>query len=128
MIKSCLVGGLSQAYAAKVAFEGFANTEAAQKARVARQRARRHQMKLSRGGVLYGDDARSAKKHREEEEVKKAQAVLDRAQSALKRAERAARKPFLNEIKARFKQRIERKKIMKALCVEIRKRGRRRRV
>ena len=80
-------------------------------------------MKLGRGGVLYKDEARRVKKHREEEEVKKAQAALEHAQSALKRAKRAARKPFLDEIKARFKQRMERKKITKALCVEIRKRA-----
>ena len=128
MIKSLMIGGLAQAYAAKVAFEDLANTNAAQKARAARQKAQRHQMKLGRGGILYGDNARRAKKHREKEEVKKAQAALDRAQSALKREERAARKPFLDEIKGRFKQRMERKKVMKALCVEIRKRGRGRRV
>ena len=81
-------------------------------------------MNLGRGGVLYQDEARGIKKHREDEEVKKAEAALGRARSALKRSERAARKPFLDEIKARFKQRIERKRIMRALCVEIRKRGR----
>ena len=127
MIRACVVGGLSQAYAAKVAFEDLAKTDAAQKARTARQKAQRHQVKLG-GGVLYQAEARAIKKHREDEEVKKAEGALERARSALKRAERAKRKPFLDEIRARFKQRAERKRIMKALCVEIRKRGRGRRV
>ena len=89
-------------------------------------------MKLGRGGLLYSDEARSIKRHKKEEEVKKAQAALDRARSAMMRAERAARKPFLDEVKAHTKEmriaRSGKKKIMKALCVEIRKRGRGRRV
>ena len=49
MIRACVVGGLSQAYAAKVAFEDLANTNAAQNARAARQKFRRRQVKLGRG-------------------------------------------------------------------------------
>ena len=79
-------------------------TIAAQNARPARQKSRRHQMKLGRGGLLSSDEARSIKRHRKEEEVKKVQAALDRAQSAMMRAERAARKPILDKVKAHTKE------------------------
>ena len=131
-LKVLLVGGLAQAYAGKVAFEDFENTVAVQNVRTARQKARRHQMRMGKGGLLYQDGARSMKRHKDEEEVRKAQAALSRAQSTMMRAERAARKPFLDEMKAHTREwrtaRAERKRIMKALCVEIRKRGRGRRV
>ncbi|KAA8894608.1 hypothetical protein FN846DRAFT_922854 [Sphaerosporella brunnea] len=67
---------------------------------------------------------------RDEDEAKKAREALERAQTAIKRAARAERKQFLDAVKESRKKILasssSRKKLMKALFLEVRKEGRKR--
>ena len=68
---------------------------------------------------------------REEEELQKAEIALRRTQAAMKKAKSAELQPFLTAVKNNRKKivtiRAARKKLMKLLCVEVRKVGRSRR-
>jgi DNA-binding transcriptional regulator GbsR (MarR family) len=115
-----------QAQAGEQAVADLTATKAAEKSR--RQGSRRTH--LQKGGVLYAETARNMVKRKEEEEVQKAEAALRRAQEAKKRAEKAERKPFLDAVKEKRKKirdyHSKRKKIMKELCLEIKKVGKER--
>ncbi|KAA8894240.1 hypothetical protein FN846DRAFT_895270 [Sphaerosporella brunnea] len=92
-------GGLVQSQAGARAFADLVATKAAEKSRQQRSRS-----SLQKGGVLYAENARNMVKRREEEEVKKAEAALCRAQTAQKRAQKAAHKPFLDAVKKKQKE------------------------
>ena len=77
------------------------NTRAVEHARYARCHIQsKRQVEIGR--VLYPSDAHNMVKQREDDELEKAEIALHRAQNAKKRANTAAHKPFLNEIKAAY--------------------------
>jgi len=126
-LRCVLKGGMVQAISGKQAVKDLANTNAAEKVRAARKRSRRNVQKV---GVLYAHQARHMVKQKEVAELEKAEVALCRAQYAMEKAESAERRPVLKEAKAyrtkMLKLRASQKKIMKALCIEIRKEGRKR--
>ncbi|KAA8911523.1 hypothetical protein FN846DRAFT_412563 [Sphaerosporella brunnea] len=131
-LKAVIKGALMQAQSGAQAFADLANTKAAEKARATRQRSRRTaQGGGGGGGVLCADESRNRVKSKEAEELQKAEAALLRAQHALKKAEHAEQQPFLEKVKEHRKQmrtsHSYQRKMMKALCVEIRTEGWRRR-
>ncbi|KAA8910622.1 hypothetical protein FN846DRAFT_888295 [Sphaerosporella brunnea] len=124
-LKTALNGGLAQAHAGA---EAAAEIKATQEAEAIR-RKRTKRTHLQRGGVLYAEEARDMVVRRDEDEAKKAREALERAQTAIKRAAKAERKRFLDAVKESRKKILassSRKKLMKALCVEVRKEGRKR--
>ncbi|KAA8892599.1 hypothetical protein FN846DRAFT_1026153 [Sphaerosporella brunnea] len=123
-LKTALNGWLAQVHAGA---EAAAEIKATQEAEaILRKRTKRTH--LQRGGVLYTQEARDMVVRRDEDEAKKAQEALERAQTAIKRAAKAERKRFLDAVKESRKKILasSRKKLMKALCVEVRKEGRNR--
>jgi len=78
------------------------NTQAAEHSRSARRRAQKRRQ-IQRGRVIYAVDARQMVKNREAAEVEKAEKQLTRARNAKKKAETAAHKLFLDELKAGYK-------------------------
>ncbi|KAA8893100.1 hypothetical protein FN846DRAFT_896276 [Sphaerosporella brunnea] len=124
-LKTALNGGLAQAHAgAEAAVEIKATQEAE-----AIQRKRTKRTHFQRGGVLYAEQARDMVVRRDEDEAKKAQEALERAQTTIQRAAKAERKRFVDAVKESRKKILassSRKKLMKALCVEVRKEGRKR--
>jgi hypothetical protein len=125
-LKTALNGGMAQAYAGAQAVAELESRTAAEKSR--RKRSRR--ANLQRGGVLYAEDARDMVRHRDEDDARKAEEALQRAQAAVKRTAKAERKPFLDAVKKSRKKILEssssRKKLMKALCLEVRNERRKR--
>ncbi|KAA8893647.1 hypothetical protein FN846DRAFT_923539 [Sphaerosporella brunnea] len=122
-LKTALTGGLAQAHAGA---EAAAEIKAAKES----EEIRRKQSKrthLQRGGVLSAEEARDMVVPRDEDEAKKAREALERAQTAIKGAARASRKRFLDAVKESRKKILasssSRKKLMKALCLEVRKEG-----
>ena len=76
-------GSLVQAQLGAQAIEDLEHTQAAQKARSARQQGGRHTLQgRSHGGMLYLEEARDMVTDRELVEVNKAAAALKRAQKA----------------------------------------------
>ena len=63
-------------------------TEAAEKARKARRTAGRRS--LQKGGVLYASEARNMTVQRQEDEVARAKAIVERAQKAQTKKDRKA--------------------------------------
>ena len=102
----------------------FANTNTAQKVRAARKISHRT---VQKSCVLYAYQARHMVKRKQEAQLEKAEVALRRAQYAMEKAASAERKPVLKEAKAyrtkMFKLQASQKKIMKTLCIEIRKEG-----
>jgi len=117
-----------QAISGERAVADLGDTKAAEKALTARQRSRRT---VQKGGQLYPYQARNMVKQTEEEDLQQAQVALYRAQFAMMKAKSSERLPFLTAVKeCRQKMRTiraARKKLMKMLCLEIRKVGRSRR-
>ena len=99
--------------------EELEHTEAAEKARKARRTASRRS--LQKGGVLYASEARSMAVQRQEDEVARAKAIVERAEKAQTKKERKA---FCEEVAAKRKEilqvRAARKKLRKELCREVR--------
>ena len=106
-IKEVLQGGLVLAQSAALAKEHMENTQAAEQARSAR-RSIQNRRQVQKGGVLYASEARQMVKKREDLEVEKAEKQLVKAQNAKNKADKAARKPFLHDIKAAQKARCAR--------------------
>ena len=127
-LRLVLKGGMVQAISGERAVADLSNSKAAEKARAARQKSRRT---VQSGGQLYAHQARNMVQQREEEELQKAEIALRRAQAAMKKAKSAELQPFLTAVKNNRKKivtiRAARKKLMKPLCVEVRKVGRSRR-
>jgi len=117
-----------QAISGEQAVADLGDTKAAEKARAARQRSRRT---VQKGGQLYPYQARNMVKQTEEEDLQKAEVALRPAQFAMTKAKTAECLPFLTAVKECWQKirtiRAARKKLMKMLCLEIRKEGRSRR-
>ena len=127
-LRLVLKGGMVQGISGELAVADLGNSKASEKARAARQKSRRT---VQKGGQLYAYQARNMVQQREEEDLQKAQIALHRAQFAMTKAKTAERLPFLTAVKE-FRQKMStiraaRKKLMKTLCLEIRKVGRSRR-
>jgi len=103
-LKLVLQGGLAQAQSGALALENLEHTRAAEEARSARRKSA-NRRQVQKGGVIYASEARKMVKRREDDEVEKAEKQLRKAQNAKKRADTAAHKPFLEEIKAACKAR-----------------------
>jgi len=117
-----------QAISGKRAVADMGDSKVAEKARAARQNSQRTVQKDSQ---LYAHQARNMVYQREEEDLQKAEIALRHAQFAMTKAKSAERQPFLTAVKE-YRQkmgmiRAARKKLMKTLCLEIRKVGRSRR-
>ncbi|KAA8905879.1 hypothetical protein FN846DRAFT_890362 [Sphaerosporella brunnea] len=125
-LKTALKQGLAQAHAGA---EAAAEIKATQEAEAIR-RKRTKRTHLQRGGVLYAEEAHDMVVRRDEDEAKKAREALERAQTAIKRAAKAERKRFLDAVEKDSRKKIlassSRKTLMKALCLEVRKEGRKR--
>jgi hypothetical protein len=120
-------GGLAQVQSGALAIDHMEHTQAAEEARSARRRAQ-NRRQVQRGGVIYASEARQMVMRREEVEVEKAERQLRQAQNAKKRADQAARKPFLDEIKACAKERrtiqMYKKKTSKLIIAGIKRHAR----
>ena len=82
-LKKFMHGSLVQAQLGAQAIEDLEHTQAAQKARAARQQGGRHTFQgRGHGGMLYMEEARDMVTDREQAEVNKAAAALKRAQKA----------------------------------------------
>lgn len=101
-LKQVLEGGLALAQSGELGKEHIENTQAAEHSRSARCRAQ-NRRQIQRGGVIYAADAGQMVSNREAAEVENAEKQLTRAGNAKKKAERAAHKPFLDELKAGYK-------------------------
>ena len=104
------------------------DSKAAEKARAASQKSRRI---VQKGGQLYAYQARNMVKQSEEVDLQKAEVALRRAQFVIAKAKSAERLPFLTAVKE-YRQKMRtiraaKKKLMKTLCLEVRKVGRSRR-
>ncbi|KAA8908521.1 hypothetical protein FN846DRAFT_945060 [Sphaerosporella brunnea] len=111
-LKTALTAGLAQAHAGA---EAAAELKAAKEAEeIPCKRSKRSH--LQRGGVLYAEEARDMVVRRDQNEAKKAREALERAHTAIERAARTERKRFIDAVK--------RKKLMKPLCLEVRKEAR----
>lgn len=108
---------MALAQSGALAMEHMENTRAAELARNARRRAQ-SKRQVGTGGVLYPSDARNMVKQRKNVELEKAEIALCRAQNAKKRADTAAHKPFLDEIKAAYEARHARLAAKKKLLKE----------
>jgi len=95
-------GGLALAQSGELAKEHMENAQAAEHSRSARRWAQ-NRRQIQRGGVIYAAGACQMVKNREAAEVEKAEKQLTRARNAKKKAETAAHKPFLDELKASYK-------------------------
>jgi hypothetical protein len=117
------MGSLAQAQVGAQAQEDLAHTEAAVKARNARQKGSRRS--LQKGGVLYASHAREMVTQKVVDEVAQAQAIVNRAQKAQAKKDR---KVFCEAVVAKrreiLKVRSTQKKLRKELCKEIRARAR----
>jgi len=127
-LRLVLKGGMVQAISGERAVADLGDSKAAEKARAGRQKSRRT---VQKGGQLYAHQARNMVRQREEEDLQKAEIALRRAQFAMTKARSAERQPFLTAVKE-YRQKMRtiraaRKKLMKTLCLEIRKVGRSRR-
>ncbi|KAI9887924.1 MAG: hypothetical protein M1823_000313 [Watsoniomyces obsoletus] len=109
------------ATAGHLAAQGLAQTEAAQAAR--RLRSKKTRRSLQRGGVTYAREARHMAQEREEDDVHKAQAALNRAKAKEHRKEKLEWQPIVRLAKGRLaqekKQRAQRERQMKAICRQI---------
>ncbi|RPA96876.1 hypothetical protein L873DRAFT_1772187 [Choiromyces venosus 120613-1] len=127
-LKLVLKGGMVQVISGEQAVADLGNSKAAEKAQAARQKSQRTVQKC---GVLYAHQAQNIVQQKEAVELQKAEIALHHAQSAMTKAQSAERKLLLTEAKEFWKQigtlRTSRKKLMRALCVEVRKVGRNRR-
>ena len=127
-LRLVLKGGMVQAISGERAVADLGDSKAAEKAWAARQKSRRI---VQKGGQLYAYQARNMVKQSEEVDLQKAEVALRRAQFAIAKAKSAERLPFLTAVKeCRQKMRTIRaakKKLMKTLCLEVRKVGRSRR-
>ena len=127
-------GSLVQAQLGAQALEDLEHTQAAQKARAARQQGGRHTLQGGHGGMLYLEEARDVVTDRELVEVNKAAAALKRAQKAADKVVKAPWLAVFKDVKVKLRElrsmRTQQTKLRKALCVEIRKvtGGRRRRL
>ena len=128
-------GSLVQAQLGAQALEDLEHTQAARKARAARQQGGRYTLQgRGHGGLLYQEEARDMVTDREQMEVNKAAAALKRAQKA---ADKVGKPPWLavfKDVKMKLRElrsmRTQQTKLRKALCVEVRRvtGGRRRRL
>lgn len=138
-ITAFVKGALIQATAGSLAMQHMANTTAAEKARAHRNRAgsKRH---LQKGGILYVDSATRSIKDRDAEELRKAQAVIDRQRAkeqreraaiekeaererrAAEKMEKNAEKERLKEAKARERERIQAEKRAAKEAAQLKKR------
>ena len=86
-------GSLVQAQLGAQALEDLEHTQAAQKARAARQQGGRYTLQgRGHGGLLYQEEARHMVTDREQMEVNKVAAALKRAQKA---ADKVGKAPWL---------------------------------
>lgn len=109
MLEKFQKGSMIQATAGGLALKHMNDTSAAKAARDRRTRAGRK--RVQGGGILYASQARSMIKDREDEEVRKAQAVLKRAANKKAREEQRVEKEREKEEKAREREEKARKKV-----------------
>ena len=95
--------------------EELEHTEAAEKARKARRTASRRS--LQEGGVLYASEARNMAVQRQEDEVARAKAIVERAE----KADKEGTEIFCEEVAAKRKEILQvRAAQRKELCSEVR--------
>jgi len=102
-LKLVLQRGLTLGQSGALAMDHMEHTRAAEEVRNARRRAQSRRQ-LQKGGVLYASQASQMVKRRDDAEVDKAEQQLRKAQNDRKRALKAERKPFLDDIKKKGKE------------------------